>query len=163
MKLTALKNFSFIVALFSTLIVFTNCKKDCKLRPASSEEGQILEFAAANGITATKHSTGLYYEIIQPGTGAKPTKASRISITYKGTLLNGVVFDEKTTPNNTAQDPAWALTGLIEGWQNGIPLIAQGGRIKLIVPSSQAYGCEDYYTIPGNSILFFDITLHDVQ
>ena len=158
-----MKNFSFVVLLFSVLIVFTNCKKDCKLRPASSEEGQILQFAAANNINATKHSTGLYYEIIDPGTGPKPTKASRISITYKGTFMNGVQFEEKLTPNNTAGDPAWGLSGLIEGWQNGIPLIGQGGRIKLIIPSSQAYGCEDYGPIPGNSVLFFDITLYDVQ
>ncbi|MET0634784.1 MAG: FKBP-type peptidyl-prolyl cis-trans isomerase [Chitinophagaceae bacterium] len=158
-----MKNFTVLVILLSTLIVFTNCKKDCKIRSASREEPQILAFAAANGIIASKHSSGLYYQIIDSGSGIKPTVNSQISITYTGKLLNGVTFDERTTPNNTILEPAWPLKGLIEGWQIGIPLIGEGGRIKLIVPSSQAYGCEDYYTIPGNSILYFDITLYDVQ
>jgi len=158
-----LKNFKFVLFLLSILLVFTNCKKDCKLRSPSKEESQITGFASSNGITAIKHPSGLYYEIINPGTGAAPTVNSKISITYTGTFLNGSKFDEKLTPNNTASDPAWPLNGLIEGWKTGIPLIKQGGRIKLIVPSSQAYGCEDYYSIPGNSILYFDISLVGVE
>lgn len=158
-KLTALKNFRFLLFLLSTLVVFTNCKKECKLKSPSKEEGQILAFAQGKGYAVEKHSSGLYYQIVDPGTGAQATASSNITITYKGTFLNDSVFDEGATPNT----PAWPLSGLIEGWKIGIPLIREGGRIRLIVPSSQAYGCEDYYTIPGNSVLFFDITLIGVN
>ena len=157
-----MKNFKFVVFLFSALLVFTNCKKDCKLRAASKDEPQILAFAAEKGLNVSKHPSGLYYQIVDSGTGVSPNASSRISITYTGTLLNGTKFDEKLTPNNTGMDPAWALSGLIEGWKIGIPLIREKGRIRLIVPSAQAYGCEDYYTIPGNSILYFDISLVQV-
>jgi FKBP-type peptidyl-prolyl cis-trans isomerase FkpA len=73
--------------------------------------------------------------------------------------MNGQVFDEQLTPNATA----WELKGLIQGWIIGIPLIQEGGHIKLIVPSSLGYGCDQYYSIPGNSVLYFDINLIDVQ
>jgi len=51
---------------------------------------------------------------------------------------------------------------LIAGWQIGLPLIHKGGEIKLIVPSSLAYGCGNG-PLPANSILYFDIHLVDVQ
>ena len=119
----------------------------------------LLAFAQSKGYAVEKHSSGLYYQIVDPGTGTQPTASSSITITYKGTFLNDQVFDEGTTPNT----PAWPLNSLIEGWKIGIPLIKAGGRIRLIVPSSQAYGCEDYSVIPGNSVLFFDITLIGVN
>jgi len=73
--------------------------------------------------------------------------------------MNGTVFDEQLTPNT---EP-WTLGGLIKGWIIGIPLIQEGGHIKLIIPSSLGYGCDQYYAIPGNSVLYFDIHLVDVQ
>lgn len=120
---------------------------------------QIEAFAAANGITATAHSSGLYYEIMDMGTGPKATPSSRISITYTGKLMSGQTFDEQLAPNVNP----WSLNGLIEGWIVGIPLINEGGHIKLLIPSSLAYGCERYYEIPANSVLYFDIHLVDVQ
>ena len=157
-----MKNFKIAFCLFSILVLYTNCSKDCKLKPVSKEEPQITAFAAANNYDVVKHTSGIYYQILDAGSGVKPTVNSRISITYKGTFLDGQTFDEQTTPNNTVDKPAWALSGLIEGWKIGIPLIGEGGRIRLIVPSSLAYGCEDYYGIPGNSVLFFDVTLVQV-
>jgi FKBP-type peptidyl-prolyl cis-trans isomerase FkpA len=114
-------------------------------------------------MNALAHSSGMYYEIIDPGSGATPTLSSNVVITYTGTLLDGTVFDQRTTPNNTASDPPWPLSQLIEGWRVGLPLIHEGGHIKLIVPSSMAYGCTGYGMIPGNAILYFDINLIDVQ
>jgi FKBP-type peptidyl-prolyl cis-trans isomerase FkpA len=137
---------------------------NCSPRTVSSEASQMLAYAQANGINATAHSSGLYYEIVDPGTGASPTLNSRIVITYTGMLLSGTIFDQKVNPNNDATGPnsPWPLSDLIEGWRIGIPLLKVGGRIKLIVPSAMAYGCTGYGSIPGNSILFFDINLVNV-
>lgn len=120
---------------------------------------QIQAFAAANGINAQPDPSGLFYEIIEMGSGPKASVNSKISITYTGKLMNGQTFDEALTPN---AEP-WPLSSLIKGWIIGIPLINEGGHIKLIIPSSLAYGCAQYYTIPGNSVLYFDIHLVDVQ
>lgn len=146
---------------FIAILVFNGCSKDksCKPKSVESEVPQMQAFAASNGINAAVHSSGLYYEIISPGNGSAASSNSMIKITYTGKLMNGTTFDEMTSPN--AQ--AWPLTDLIKGWSIGIPLIKEGGRIKMIIPSSLAYGCEQYYSIPGNSVLYFDVTLVDVQ
>jgi FKBP-type peptidyl-prolyl cis-trans isomerase FkpA len=115
----------------------------------------MVSFATANGINAQAGPGGIYYEIIEMGTGPKASVNSKIKITYTGKLMNGQIFDENQVPN----DDPWLLSSLIKGWILGIPLIGQGGHIKLLIPSSLAYGCAPYYTIPGNSVLYFDIHL----
>ncbi len=153
-----------IVLLFAQVgVAFLNpsCVKDksCSPNPVANEASQIQAYATAKGITATAHSSGIYYQILSPGSGPTATINSKIVITYRGELLNGQMFDERTTGN----DPAWALGDLIEGWIIGIPLVKEGGHIKLIIPSALAYGCQGRGIIPGNAPLYFDIQLLDVQ
>ncbi len=156
-----LRRSSLIFVILFIISFFPGCTKDksCKPKSVQSEVPQMQAFAAINGINATAHSSGIYFEIITPGSGETPTANSKIVITYTGKMMDGNVFDEMTTPNT--QNP-WPLNGLIQGWIIGIPLIKEGGRIKLIIPSSLAYGCDQYYSIPGNSVLYFDVTLVDV-
>ena len=156
-----MKKFIFFLVFPIVSVINIGCAKDksCKPNPVSNEVSQIQAYATANGITASAHSSGLYYEIVSLGSGPKATASSKISITYTGKFMNGQTFDEQLTPNAEA----WALNGLIQGWMIGIPLINEGGHIKLIIPSSLAYGCDQYYDIPGNSVIFFDIHLVDVQ
>ncbi len=145
-----------------SLVVFTaaGCldSGDCKDKTVQSEDQAMRDYAAANAMIVAQHSSGMYYRILTQGTGATPTSSSQVSVTYTGKLLNGNIFDQKLTP--TALYP---LAGFIPGWQLGLPLIQKGGKIQLIVPSSLAYGCKDSGPIPGNSILFFEIELVDVQ
>lgn len=150
--------------LLAGTILFSGClkssDKSCTDRSPQLEESDIMAYASANSINAVKHTSGLYYEIIDPGSGVPPSLSSVVKVTYTGKLLNGQVFDQLNTP--PAQ--GWSLSSLIAGWQIGLPLIAPGGRIKLIIPSSLAYGCRGVSgAIPGNSILFFDVTLVEVQ
>jgi FKBP-type peptidyl-prolyl cis-trans isomerase FkpA len=98
----------------------------------------------------------LYYEIIDAGTGSTPIANSVVTVAYTGKLLNGSVFDQRTYYTEK-------MSGLMEGWQIGLPLIKKGGRIKLIIPSSLAYRCNGAPNIPSNSVLFFDVTLIDVK
>jgi FKBP-type peptidyl-prolyl cis-trans isomerase len=151
----------FFISLAALFILNTGCLKssECKPKSVQSEEGAITAYATANGITATRHSTGIYYQIINPGSGVTASISSKIFVTYTGKLLNGTVFDQQT---NSAQT-GFFLSQVIPGWQIGIPLIQKGGEIKLIVPSSYAYGCTAQGPIPANSVLYFDIVLVDVQ
>lgn len=139
----------------------TNCAKSktCSPKSVSSEAAQMQAYATANGITATVHASGLYYEIVAPGSGATASANSNVFITYTGKLLDGTIFDQQSNSAATG----WPLNQLIEGWRAGLPLIKEGGHIKLIVPSAMAYGCVGKGVIPGNAILFFDISLIDVQ
>lgn len=149
------------IAVLGILLVFLGCKKndDCNPNPPANEAPQILAYANANGMTVTAHSSGLFYQIISQGSGSTASLNSKIYITYTGKLLDGTEFDKQTIPNVNG----WALGGLIQGWQIGIPLIQKGGHIKLIVPSALGYGCQPHNTLPGDAILYFDITLVDVQ
>lgn len=149
--------------LVSFFIVFlSGCSKHetgCTPIEPKAEEPQIIAYAAKDTIHAVKHSSGIYYEIINPGSGASANVNSKIKISYTGKLLNETIFDQGSNEN---KDP-WDLNSLIEGWQIGIPLIKKGGRIKLIIPSSYAYGCNGTDGIPSNSVLFFDVSLIDFK
>lgn len=151
-----------LIPFISVIVLLTSagCVKDavCIDKTVQSEQAEIVNYAATNGITATAHSSGLYYQITSSGSGPSPTIASRVSIKYTGKLLNGTVFDSQTTTPVT-----YGLNGMILGFQVGLPLIQKGGTIKLIIPSSMAYGCNGFGSVPGNSILYFDIELTDVQ
>ena len=136
----------------------SSSSQSCTPASVSSEEPAIIAYASANGINTTRHSSGLYYEIISPGNGVTPSVNSKIFVTYTGKLLDGRVFDQQANADQTG----WVLGRLIAGWQIGLPLIQKGGEIKLIVPSSLAYGCGSG-SLPANSILYFDIHLVDVQ
>jgi FKBP-type peptidyl-prolyl cis-trans isomerase FkpA len=70
---------------------------------------------------------------------------------------------EQFFETQTAAPVSFALNGVIPGFQYGLPLIQKGGIIKLIIPSSLAYGCRGFGAVPGNSVLFFEIELTDVQ
>ncbi len=155
-----MKNF-LVALLFIAALPFACSKKDsaCKTVDPKAEEPAMLSYASANGITPVKHSSGMYYQIITPGTGATPAMGSIVSVTYTGKLINNTVFDMQEDASKTK----WPLNTLIEGWQIGIPLIKKGGKIKLLVPSKYGYGCNGAGPIPGNSILIFDIELVDVQ
>lgn len=134
-----------------------SCDYDpCALKAPTSEVTAVESYLAANGIQATKHCSGMYYRIDQPGTGSTATVCSNITIAYEGKLANGNVFDR-------SDSATFNLSGLITGWKNGIPLIKPGGRIYLYIPPTLGYGAGPYQTIPGNSILIFRVDLMKVQ
>lgn len=141
----------------------TGCNKECKPKPVAAEADAMLAYANQIGMVPMQHNSGIYYEILDAGSGATATVNSNIAITYVGKFLNGEIFDQRSTPNNTPQNPHWPLSGLIEGWKIGIPLIKEGGSIRLLIPSALAYGCAGRSVIPGNTPLFFEVTLVDVQ
>jgi FKBP-type peptidyl-prolyl cis-trans isomerase FkpA len=149
------------IVFLATLVMFLliGCLKHdqgCTAVDPKSEEPQIVTYASANGINAIRDYSGLYYEIIKPGSGAAPTANSSVTVAYTGKLLNGNVFDQRTYYTEK-------MSALMEGWQIGLPLIKKGGQIRLIIPSSLAYRCNGAPNIPSNSVLYFDVTLMDVK
>ena len=150
----------YLLFFFLTITALTACKKSDKFdteAQAKLDDAQITAYLSKNNISAVKDASGLYYQIITPGSAAKPTLANGPYITYKGSLMStAVVFEEKTTPQYFS-----SIDGLIEGWKIGLPKIGKGGRIMLFIPSGLAYKNEDRSSIPANSVLIFDITLID--
>lgn len=104
---------------------------------ADYEDFGIKEYMAKNALSGfTRTSKGIYYKIADSGTGSPITIDSTITVEYTGKYLNGKVFDK----TNTGSTVTLALSGFIDGWQQIIPLIKQGGSVQILVPSSSAYG-----------------------
>jgi FKBP-type peptidyl-prolyl cis-trans isomerase FkpA len=150
-------------------IVFAACGKSSSSSSCSnialttvatpSEVVDLQTYLTINSINATKDSSGIFYEIITPGTGTvQPAYCSKVTVTYVGTILNrsDPPFDQNTT------GIAFDLRNLIQGWQRGIPLIRKGGTIRLYIPPSLAYGSAGSGGVPANAYLRFDIGLLDV-
>lgn len=144
------KLFLSATGLMVLILTFSSCKKS---NQQAAIDRQIIEnYVAANNLQGSFTSSGLYYVIVSPGGTSHPTVSSNVTVDYKGTFLNGSVFDQ-------ANGVTFPLGNVIEGWQEGIPLIGSGGKIILIIPSALAYGSTGSGSIPSNTVLRFDVTL----
>jgi FKBP-type peptidyl-prolyl cis-trans isomerase len=126
---------------------------------AAIDRRAILGAIAAGKSDTTGSKDGLYYKILKEGTGSNVLLSDTVVAYYKGSILNGEVFDE------TKEKPAtFPLNLLIKGWQIGLPVCRVGGKIRLIIPSGLAYSIRTRSSkIPPNSILMFDIEVVDVK
>jgi FKBP-type peptidyl-prolyl cis-trans isomerase FkpA len=147
----------FIPFVLVSIILFSSCGK--KNDQAEIDDQIITNYLSSKQLTATKDASGLYYIMTVAGTGTSPTVASTVEVKYKGSLINGTVFDQTATDKTFIS----ALSGLIKGWQIGIPLMKKGGKATLFIPSALGYGGRDLGVIPPNSVLIFDIELIDVK
>lgn len=142
------------------------CSYDpCAVKATANEELAIQSYLTNNGIQgAIKHCSGMYYVIDAPGTGKTPGVCNDVTVNYVGTLTNGNKFDETTSSSGVT----FNLRQVILGWKSGIPLIKEGGRIRLFIPPSLGYGNQDQkdrngnVIIPAGSILIFDVELKQV-
>jgi FKBP-type peptidyl-prolyl cis-trans isomerase FkpA len=153
-----------VVTFFVAVIIFAACKKQhdgsCAPVTSASESASIVAFCNANRINATSDSNGIYYQIIDQGSGSKAGMDSVITVTYSTSLLNGQVID--TTHFITPV--TLPLNQFIEGWRIAIPYIQEGGHIKMVIPSSLAYGCTGIPNlVPSNAPLYYDVLLLDVS
>jgi FKBP-type peptidyl-prolyl cis-trans isomerase FkpA len=110
---------------------------------------------------ATKTESGLAYKIIQAGSAVKPKAEETVEVHYKGTLLDGTVFDSSYERNEKITFP---LNRVIKGWTEGLQLIGEGGKIKLVIPSDLAYGDGGAPPkIPGGATLTFEVELFKIS
>ena len=108
---------------------------------------------------AYKEFNGIYYSIMKEGSGRHVSVTDTVTVFYRGTLLDGPLFDE------TKDKPAtFPLRRLIMGWQVGVPLAKVGGKIRILIPSNLAYSIRTRGAkIPPNSILIFQIEVVDTK
>ena len=118
----------------------------------------IDEYLNEQGIIAEIDQSGLRYVIIAEGNGSRPTTDSTVNVKYRGTLMSdNSLFDESTEGIDLQ------LSFVIDGWKIGIPLIKEGGKIMLYIPSQLGYGCNGSGTsIPSNANLIFEVELTEI-
>lgn len=111
--------------------------------------------AKVEGIVTTE--SGLQYKIESEGKGPKPTENDFVKVTYKGTTIDGTVFDESKEPVE------FRLNSVIKGWKEGLQLVNVGSKVKLFVPAELAYGeFSPSPKIKANSVLVFDVELLEI-
>lgn len=120
------------------------------------------EFLAQNakksGITVT--SSGLQYEVIKKGTGAKPTLTSVVKVLYHGTLIDGTVFDSAVERGEPAE---FGVNQVIPGWTEALQLMSTGSKWKLYIPQELAYGARQMGDkIKPYSTLIFEVELLEI-
>lgn len=104
--------------------------------------------------------SGLQYEILKQGTGAKPSANDKVKCHYHGTLINGTVFDSSVQRGEPA---TFGVSQVIPGWVEALQLMPVGSKWRLFIPSNLAYGEHGAGdVIEPNSTLIFDVELLDI-
>jgi FKBP-type peptidyl-prolyl cis-trans isomerase FkpA len=133
--------------------------KDCSAVTAvapTNEVSDLQAYISAKGITAVADTRGFFYTISRAGSTVHPTVCNTVKVNYQAFLSNGTQFDG-------ANNKSFGLSGLIDGWKEGIPLIGEGGTITLYLPPTLGYGVTGSGPVPGNAITIFQIDLLTVQ
>ncbi|MFK8009317.1 MAG: FKBP-type peptidyl-prolyl cis-trans isomerase [Saprospiraceae bacterium] len=120
------------------------------------------QFLAANGKLEGIKTTasGLQYKVIKEGSGASPKATDKVSVHYVGTLLDGSTFDSSRERGAPA---SFGLNQVISGWTEGLQLMKVGSTYEFFIPSDLGYGDQGNQSIPGGSVLKFEVELLGIE
>jgi FKBP-type peptidyl-prolyl cis-trans isomerase FklB len=120
-------------------------------KTADAGAAYLAENAKQQGVVTT--ASGLQYRVITPGTGRKPTASDTVTVNYRGTLVDGAVFDSSY---ERGQPATFQVSGVIPGWTEGLQLMQEGGKSEFVIPASLAYGDRGPL---ANQVLVFEVEL----
>lgn len=133
-------------------------RHNLKLLQNKEKEDKFLEKNAKNpGVQTTV--SGLQYRIVAQGNDVRPAAVDTVWVLYKGTLLDGTVFDQTA---EGAEPVKMNLNRVIRGWTEGLQYIGEGGEIELYIPAELGYGERGTQGIEPNSTLIFNVSLTKV-
>lgn len=139
-------------------------EQEAKQRAAAAEkykdnkekgEAWLANKAMEEGVVALP--SGLMYQVLNEGSGKKPTAADTVECHYEGRLIDGTVFDSSYKRGESATFP---LNGVIAGWTEGVQLMSEGAKYRFFIPYQLAYGERGAgQAIPPFAALVFDVEL----
>ena len=118
----------------------------------------LLENRVKEGVVVT--DSGLQYKVIEMGDGAKPSASDKVTVNYRGTLLNGEEFDSSYARN---QPVSFQLDQVIPGWTEGLQLMPVGSKFMFYIPPNLAYGPAGGGPIGPNATLIFEVELLGIE
>lgn len=116
------------------------------------------ENKSKEGVIVT--ASGLQYQILKEGSGAKPTAQDRVSVHYRGTLVDGSEFDSSY---KAGKPMTFNVTGVIPGWTEALQLMNTGSKYKVYIPSELAYGEKGSGPIGPGEVLIFEVELISIE
>ena len=125
-------------------------KKQAYKAAVNLEKGKAFLSANAKKANVDTTASGLQYTIVAEGAAEKVAPQDTVWVNYKGTLLDGTVFDENDSTKFVANR-------VIKGWTEGLGLLGEGGKATLYIPANLAYGERGNRNIEPNSVLVFDV------
>jgi FKBP-type peptidyl-prolyl cis-trans isomerase len=124
----------------------------------SESDNFFKDNATKEGVMSTP--SGLQYRVITAGAGPKPSAESEVIVNYRGSLLDGTVFDSSYERG----EPATFQVGqVIQGWIEGLQLMSAGAKYEFFIPSNLAYGEQGNEVIPPNATLIFEVELLEIK
>jgi len=118
-------------------------------------EAFLAENKLKDGVQET--DSGLQYLLLEEGSGTvHPGPKTKVLAHYHGTLIDGSVFDSSV---ERGQALDFGLNQVIRGWTEGLQLMVEGQKMRLFIPSKLGYGNRPAGSIPGGSVLIFDVEL----
>ena len=109
----------------------------------------------------TELPSGLQYEILNGGSGAKPSATDTVKCHYHGTLIDGTIFDSSVQRGQPAKFP---LNMVIKGWTEGVQLMPEGSKWRFYIPADLGYGNRQVSAQIGpNCALIFDVELLEIM
>lgn len=149
---------------FLMFLTFVSCGSDDPIEQpeenfdfTAQNEQEITTYLRDNNLVALRSDSGLHYIINEQGDGEAPVASSNVTVQYTGSFVDGVVFDQNLDPGISA-----GVSDFIQGWQEGLQLLNEGGSAQLFIPAHLGYGSRNFGIIPAGSVLIFDITLVEV-
>jgi len=145
-----------ILILISILFALGSCQtySNNQLKEFDKE---IQGYIKKNKLDLDASPSGLYFKIKKKGEGRMIQYTDSVSITYKGKLLNGRIFDYTKNPIT------FAVRELIGGWKEALLSCRKGSEVLMIIPPQLGYGNHKLDDIPQNSILFFEMKVWKVK
>lgn len=131
-----------------------------KRKSVNKEAGEkfLVENAKRDSVKVT--DSGLQYEVIKEGEGAKPKATDKVKVHYHGLLPDGTVFDSSVQRNQPASFP---VNGVIPGWVEALQMMSTGSKWRLAIPSDLAYGENGAGNIIGpDQMLLFEVELLEI-
>ncbi len=128
---------------------------------AEKDKNTIINYVMDKGIEVQSTPSGLYYQLIEEGTGDLAKWGDWVTVNYKGYTLDGQVFDSSYKKGKPLE---FYIGNMIAGWNEGLELMRPGGKALFVIPSELAYGEKGFgKVIPPHTVLAFELELLGVN
>lgn len=150
-----------------TLVAFKQemvAKQEAKTKELGAKnlkDGEAFLAANAKKDGVVTLPSGLQYKVLEKGNGKKPVKTDKVTVDYKGTLIDGTVFDSSY---DRGQPATFGVGDVIAGWTEALQLMPEGAKWQLFIPSKLAYGERGAgQAIGPNTALIFEVVLKKIN